>query len=62
MVIKFNILSFLFNVPVMSFSNLAAMGKIQKNNIKYLRQLGLFNINTRVVYSEAETNNELVTL
>ena len=62
MVIKFNILSFLFNVPVMSFSNLAAMGKIQKNNIKYLRQVGLFNINTRVVYSEAETNNELVTL
>ena len=37
----------------MSFSNLAAMGKIQKNNIKYLRQVGLININTRVVYSVA---------
>ena len=47
MVIKFNILSFLFNVPVMSFSNLAAMGKIQKNILTKVRLVGLINKNKK---------------
>ena len=45
MAIKFNIISFV--LMLISLTNLAAMGKIQKNISTKVRLVGLININTK---------------